>query len=329
MERPILPTLLRCGPLLLVGCAVVGEVPAEQAALAYFTDTDAISADADGDGYCAATQSCADATQPGDCDETDATIYPGAPESCDGIDSDCAGNGFRETLTPVDNTLVDAGSRTFTLDVTRDIPVQQLRVFVDMQHWRVGQVDVTLVSPAGTRVVLIDRRGGDRDHLDRVTFDDAAAGSISEAPLPFNGTWRPEEPLAAFDGESSAGTWSLEIVDHVALDSGRLWSWSLDFSLDEADVDGDGFFACDDCDDTNATVYPGAPELPDGLDNDCDGTFIDGDGDGFAEDRDCDDTNPAVNPGQTADLCNGFDEDCDGTVDEDCASNTVDYEGSS
>ncbi len=39
------------------------------------------------------------------------------------------------------------------------------------------------------------------------------------------------------------------------------------------DADWDGFAAEDDCDDTDALVYPGAPDAPgDGLDADCDGT---------------------------------------------------------
>lgn len=46
----------------------------------------------------------------------------------------------------------------------------------------------------------------------------------------------------------------------------------------DADGDGHGDALCgaapgDDCDDTHKTVYPGAPELCDGLDNDCNGKF--------------------------------------------------------
>jgi hypothetical protein len=38
------------------------------------------------------------------------------------------------------------------------------------------------------------------------------------------------------------------------------------------DLDGDGFTRDEDCDDTDATVYPGAPETPgDGVDSNCDG----------------------------------------------------------
>ena len=97
-----------------------------------------------------------------------------------------------------------------------------------------------------------------------------------------------------------------------------------------------------DCDDTRASVFPGATEVvADGRDNDCDGAelcFADADGDGYRSEAtvssanlscadtgeassaallgDCDDANPNRRPG-IADICDDIDNDCDALVDED------------
>ncbi len=102
---------------------------------------------------------------------------------------------------------------------------------------------------------------------------------------------------------------------------------------DVFDLDGDGFFdganpGCAatypasslDCDDGDASVHPGAAELPcDGIDNDCDAATTDADdldGDGFTCD-DCNNTDSLVFPGATEVPCNGIDDDCDAaTADE-------------
>jgi hypothetical protein len=88
-----------------------------------------------------------------------------------------------------------------------------------------------------------------------------------------------------------------------------------------ADYDGDGWCAPEDCDIVDASVYPGAPELCDGLDNDCDGVVpaaeFDADSDGFWPCQgDCNDGDGTVLPG-APELCDGLDNDCDGVVPED------------
>ncbi len=107
------------------------------------------------------------------------------------------------------------------------------------------------------------------------------------------------------------------------------------------DADGDGWSAAEDCDDNDAGLNPGAVEVCDGLDDDCDEAideglgatyYLDSDGDGFGDpageilsctqpagyttnSADCDDDNSEIYAG-AEELCDDLDGDCDGTVDE-------------
>ena len=123
-------------------------------------------------------------------------------------------------------------------------------------------------------------------------------------------------------------------IDEEDVDTGSV--------IESPDADGDGYDESEDCDDSSSVVNPGAEEICDGVDNNCDGEvdegvtstyYADTDGDGFGDAEsttdsceqpdgyapigtDCDDSSAESYP-SAPEQCDDIDNDCDGTVDED------------
>jgi subtilisin-like proprotein convertase family protein len=264
--------------------------------------------DQDADGYGGAAVGCgfegSIVTNSLDCDDTNAAVNPGVLDLCNGVDDDCNGliDDLQYTFTgnPLPVPIGDIGTFTSTLVVnspfTEIMDINVLRL--NITHTWTADLVVVLRSPDDTEVQLLQGLCGDQDDI-LLNFDDAAAAEYGQIPCPAtdNGWYKPQSPLAAFNGENPNGIWTLIVTDVEAPDGGALNDWAIDFPVPTtalyADTDGDGYgdpalevpSPCSlpgyvannqDCDDTDGDVYPCAEEVCNGKDDDCDGTIDNG-----------------------------------------------------
>ncbi len=277
-------------------------------------------ADLDGDGagdpnapILACTLPAQASTNDNDCNDAQATAFPGAVETCDGFDNDCDGAVDEPDAVDAATWWADTDNDGFGDAFAVDIACEAPSGFVPAATTDAADCDDTAfdVFPGA------DERCND--------IDDDCDGEIDEPTAVDAPTW-----YIDYDGDGFGS----DLSTLVQCDAPR---WYV--------ANGE------DCDDAIVDISPSAVEICDGIDNDCDGDtdeddaidartwFVDADADGYGEasgarvacnaptgfvsrDDDCDDALFVVNPG-APEVCDGWDNDCDTVVDEDDAMDAL------
>ena len=254
-----------------------GDIDEGLATNDYYTD-----GDLDGFGAGSVSLEDCDTTAPtgfsatdDDCDDGDNSIYPGAPETCDGEDEDCDtvidndvvtstyyedsdGDGYGD---PDGATIEDCVEPTGYADNTDDCDDDEGDTYPGAtDDWYDG-VDSDCAED--------DDYDADLDGYQSMEeTDDGLDCDDSDPDINPDGEDIEDDGIDQdCDGEDATAGGDDGGGDDGGDDGGG------DDGGEVEDLDGDGVSEADgDCDDTSAAIYPGAPEAPnDGIDQDCDG----------------------------------------------------------
>jgi large repetitive protein len=158
---------------------------------------------------------------------------------------------------PQSSTWVNSNQTPITDLSTLNLPVfvsgqsgtiSDVNVSLNLNHTWVGDLEISLISPTGSQMMLSNRRGGSGDNFTGTIFDDSAPNSILEGIPPFSGSFRPETALSELNGLAPNGIWTLRIRDLAGGDVGTFLNWTLHLKTEsdlELSTDAGGWASLD------------------------------------------------------------------------------------
>ncbi len=102
---------------------------------------------------------------------------------------------------------------------------------VGIDHTWVGDLQISLISPNATQVLMINRTDSSGNNFCQTVLDDQSGGpsiqSVVSTDAPFTGSFLPNAPLSVFQGGVANGTWQLQAQDFAGGDTGSIRAFSV------------------------------------------------------------------------------------------------------
>jgi subtilisin-like proprotein convertase family protein len=135
------------------------------------------------------------------------------------------------TNVPVTISATGTPTATSTLNILSGGTISDVNVIMNVSHSYVSDLIISLISPTGTEVQLLNGQCTTNNNIN-ATFDDSGsalscAASSGTTTYTVSGTVIPNQALSGFNNQNSTGTWTLKISDGFNDDGGAINSWSL------------------------------------------------------------------------------------------------------
>lgn len=116
-----------------------------------------------------------------------------------------------------------------TIPASEDVLIGDINVTMNLTHTWLADLTISLTSPSGTEVVLMDGACGDFQNADVIFDDSGITFECSAANLGVSGVLKAQNLMSPFITENSAGNWTLKVVDGYNQDGGSLNTFALEF----------------------------------------------------------------------------------------------------